>query len=679
MIPSQFLFGAAYYDEYMPYDRIDTDFQLMRDAGMNVIRIAESTWSTWEPTDGNFDFTHLNRMLNVAQKYDLQVIIGTPTYAIPSWLAKKHPDILSTTKDGPSIYGHRQLSDITNPNYRRYAERIIRRLMEEIKDVPHIIGFQLDNETRSGGDTSPRTQALFVRSLKEKYPDINGFNRAFGLDYWSNRVDDWDAFPDIRGTINGSLSAAYKAFLRDQITEFLHWQCNILKEYIRKDQFITHNFDFSWITCSHGIHPEVNQKDCAEFMDIAGTDIYHLSQDNLDGATIAFGGSVGRSLKKAPYLVLETQSQGQVQWLPYPGQLRLQAYSHLSNGAASVMYWNWHSIHNAIESYWKGILSHDLKPGRIYDELNAWRHEITGMEDHLQIIKKQGVVAILADNRSLNGIDEFPYQTYDEPGQYNNVLREIYDTLYKMNIETDIVYRDDDFSAYPILIVPMLYSADEDTIRSLEKYVENGGHLLVTFRSFFSDENIKIYPDDQPHGLTGLFGMSYSEFTIPKDVSVSFSDNPEIDNEKEYPVKKWMEFLTPTTADVWARYVHHDWNGNAITHNRYGSGSATYLGAGLDETGYHELIKRILNVAGIPIPENKFPTIRRNGINRAGKNVIYLINYSSEPGVYNYDGKPGHILVDENGISPENNSAKTVSPGDKIELAPWNLVVVETE
>lgn len=84
MIPSQFLFGAAYYDEYMPYDRIDTDFQLMRDAGMNVIRIAESTWSTWEPTDGNFDFTHLNRMLNVAQKYDLQVIIGTPTYAIPS-------------------------------------------------------------------------------------------------------------------------------------------------------------------------------------------------------------------------------------------------------------------------------------------------------------------------------------------------------------------------------------------------------------------------------------------------------------------------------------------------------------------------------------------------------------------------------------------------------------------
>ena len=46
-----FLYGAAYYEEYMPYERTETDFRLMKEAGMNVIRIAESTWSTWEPED----------------------------------------------------------------------------------------------------------------------------------------------------------------------------------------------------------------------------------------------------------------------------------------------------------------------------------------------------------------------------------------------------------------------------------------------------------------------------------------------------------------------------------------------------------------------------------------------------------------------------------------------------
>ena len=51
-------YGAAYYDEYMPYDRIETDMTMMEKAGMNVIRIAESTWSTWEPQEGQYDFSH---------------------------------------------------------------------------------------------------------------------------------------------------------------------------------------------------------------------------------------------------------------------------------------------------------------------------------------------------------------------------------------------------------------------------------------------------------------------------------------------------------------------------------------------------------------------------------------------------------------------------------------------
>ncbi|MBR1743488.1 MAG: beta-galactosidase, partial [Lachnospiraceae bacterium] len=203
----EFLFGAAYYDEYMPYDRIDTDFQMMKDMGFNVVRIAESTWSTWEPVEGVFDFTHLHRMLDAAKKYDIKVIVGTPTYAIPAWLHKKHPDVLSVTKNGPELYGRRQNIDISNPHFLKYAERIIRKLMEEAKDHPQVIGYQLDNETRSAGAASAETQKIFVERMKKKYPDLEAFNLEFGLNYWSNRIGRWEDFPDVRGTINGSLSA----------------------------------------------------------------------------------------------------------------------------------------------------------------------------------------------------------------------------------------------------------------------------------------------------------------------------------------------------------------------------------------------------------------------------------------------------------------------------------------
>ena len=159
-------FGAAYYSEYLPYDRVEQDMEWMEQAGMNTIRIAESTWSTIEPSDGVFDFTHLDKMLDAAARHHISVIIGTPTYAIPTWLSRKYPDILAVTADGPGLYGTRQNMDITHAGYLFHCERVIRAIMEHIRDIPHIIGFQLDNETKSYGTAGMRVQAMFVEELK---------------------------------------------------------------------------------------------------------------------------------------------------------------------------------------------------------------------------------------------------------------------------------------------------------------------------------------------------------------------------------------------------------------------------------------------------------------------------------------------------------------------------------
>src|ERR1700712_3718615 len=94
------LYGVAYYDEYMPYDRLDKDVKMMKAAGINVVRIAESTWSTVEPKEGVYDFSHIDRVLNAMHKAGIHVIVGTPTYAVPTWLVKKYPDVLAITARG---------------------------------------------------------------------------------------------------------------------------------------------------------------------------------------------------------------------------------------------------------------------------------------------------------------------------------------------------------------------------------------------------------------------------------------------------------------------------------------------------------------------------------------------------------------------------------------------------
>lgn len=667
------LIGAAYYTEYMPYERVEKDMQLMKEAGINTIRIAESTWSTWEPQDNTFDFSKLHHVLSMAEKYGLNVIIGTPTYAVPSWLIKKYPDIMAITKHGQEIYGGRQHFDLTNPVFRKYCQRITQRLMEEQKNYKCVIGFQLDNETRAADAANPGTQKLFVEYLKKKYPDINEFNHEFGLDYWSNRVDNWDDFPDIRGTINGSLSAAYKKFLREVITDFLSFLASIVREYMRPDQFITHNFDYAWDDHSVGLQPLVDQPEAAECMDIAGCDIYHKSNEDLTGIEIDFGGAIARSLKKDNYLVLETACQGLTQWLPYPGQIRLQAYSHLSSGADSIMYWHWHSIHNAIESYWKGILSHDLKPNREYYEIKEYAGEMNILKQHLLHLTKKADAAILLDQRSLTGLDEFPINS---GLNYNQIFRWMHDTCYKMNLETDIIYKDSDFSEYKLLFIPALYSATKETIEKLRAYVLSGGHLILGFKSCFSDEELKIYDGDQPFMMTDLIGASYSDFTYPKNTGLLIKNSS--GEETKASLSKWIELLIPSDAEVWARYDNPFWkNYAAITHKKNTLGSVTYLGCFFEEKELEMLIRRVIREEKINIHLKKehFPVIVKEGLGQNLKKIRYIFNYSNHAEEYCHEASNEKVLLNNNHVLPLDGN-EIVRPGDILKIEPWNLIIL---
>ena len=680
-------FGAAYYSEYLPYDRVEKDMEMMEKAGMNVIRIAESTWSTLEPQEGVYDFTHIDRMLDAAARHHISVIVGTPTYAVPTWLVKKYPDILAITQNGRERYGHRQNMDITNPDYLSHAERVIRVLMEHVKDVPHVIGYQLDNETKSYGTAGPRVQAMFVDYLKENFPDINDFNHEFGLDYWSNRVNDWDDFPDVRGTINQSLAAEFCKFQRSLVTKFLSWQADIVREYKRDDQFITQNFDFDWTTHSIGYQSQVDQYDASRCMTVAGADIYHPSNEELTGAAITVCGNISRSLKKDNYLILETEAQGLTPWLPYPGQLRLQAYSHIANGSNSVMYWHWHSIHNAIESYWKGVLSHDFSENETYREAVVIGNEWNKIGFHLKNLKKENKIAIMLDNASLTGFTQFPLEKAGANG-YNTVMRWFSDALYRLNIEYDMISsREQDFSGYECLIVPALYSAPESLLLALDSYVRNGGHLISTFRSGFSDEYLKIYPDMQPHILHECLGLHYDQFTHPhhvdivpvqSDVMAAAQEHFSHPDDSAFSLTssacEWMELITCDTAVPVLKYSHPAYERYAAAaKNQYGNGSTLYFGTMFEND---ELLESVLlsflhetGFSGGDLSSDAphYPLIIKRGINDSGKELCYYLNYSKDPVSVTHRGKDGIELVSETSIVC----------GDKIDLGGWGVAVVE--
>ena len=674
----ELLYGAAYYDEYMPYDRLDKDVEMMKKAGINTVRIAESTWSTCEPQPGVFDFSHVERVMDAMEEAGINVIIGTPTYAVPTWMVKAHPDVLAETVRGRGIYGARQIMDITHPVYLFYAERVIRELMKLTAHRKCVIGFQLDNETKYYGTAGKNVQEQFVKYIREKFhDDLDALNYEFGLDYWSNRINAWEDFPDVRGTINGSLGAEFEKFQRTLVDKFLGWQADIVNEYRREDQFVTHNLDFEWRGYSYGIQPYVNHFHASQCLTIAGTDIYHPTQDDLTGAEIAFGGDLIRSLKQDNYLVIETEAQGFPGWTPYKGQLRLQAYSHLASGANSVMYWHWHSIHNSFETYWKGLLSHDFQENATYREACIIGNEFARLGKHLVNLKKKNEVAVLVSNEALTALNWFRIQE-QAPGAdaksiyYNDVMRWMYDTLYHMNVECDFIWPEsENLEQYKAIVVPALYAAPDELLIRLKQYVENGGTLIASFKTAFANENVKVSHQVQPHILSNCFGVHYDQFTFPKNVGLTGEVIPEKPDQKgnAHPAANvFMELLVSEGAEVLASYEHYNWKDYAaITRNHYGKGQAVYIGCMTDEETLKSVYKAVLPEAGVEIPEYHYPIIVRKGLNDLGKTVCYFLNYSGMELQMPYDYK--------NGIELLENTA--VENGTALQMPAWGVKIVE--
>ena len=351
------------------------------------------------------------------------------------------------------------------------------------------------------------------------------------------------------------------------------------------------------------------------------------------------------------------------------------------------MYWHWHSIHNAIESYWKGVLSHDFSENETYREAVVIGNEWNKIGSHLKNLKKENKIAIMLDNASLTGFTQFPLEKAGANG-YNTVMRWFSDALYRLNIEYDMISsREQDFSGYECLIVPALYSAPESLLLELDSYVRNGGHLITTFRSGFSDEYLKIYPDMQPHILHECLGLHYDQFTHPhhvdivpvqSDVMAAAQEHFSHPDDSAFSLTssacEWMELITCDTAVPVLKYSHPAYERYAAAaKNQYGNGSTLYFGTMFEND---ELLESVLlsflhetGFSGGDLSSDAphYPLIIKRGINDSGKELCYYLNYSKDPVSVTHRGKDGIELVSETSIVC----------GDKIDLGGWGVAVVE--
>ena len=229
-------FGAAYYPELWPAAQVAQDIALMREAGMNCMRMGEFAWSRMEPQPGRYDFDWLHAVVDQLAAAGIAAILGTPTATPPIWLIEQHPEVLGVSDQGVvKQHGARRHACPTNPVYRDFCARIVTQMAREFGQDPNVIGWQIDNEiyvTNPGpvGCCCRVCQQKYHEAMRQRYGTIAALNAAWGTGLWSQEYQSFEQLPIPRTDTwhHPALQQTWMQAQSDACVDFVHAQADIL-------------------------------------------------------------------------------------------------------------------------------------------------------------------------------------------------------------------------------------------------------------------------------------------------------------------------------------------------------------------------------------------------------------------------------------------------------------------
>ena len=174
-----------------------------------------------------------------------------------------------------------------------------------------------------------------------------------------------------------------------------------------------------------------------------------------------------------------------------------------------------------------------------------------------------------------------------------------YTRLWRDNITVDFAHPSADLDRHRLVIVPQMYLLDEEAAENLRGYVQNGGHLVVSYFSGVVDRNDAVHPQGLSGPLGEVLGIEVKEFaplTAGTTVRLSLAD-------VSLTADVWTDRLavTGSDTDVVARFVDGPAAGGpAVTRRRLGDGEAWYLATRLDVDALATVLEPLYDRAGLP-------------------------------------------------------------------------------
>lgn len=607
--------GVYYYPEAWNPEQWDRDFAKMAEMGFEFTHMAEFAWAQIEPSEGKYNFSWLDKAVELAAKHHLKIIMCTPSATPPVWLTEKYPEVLVVKPDGqPAMHGTREHYCWSSPKYKELTQKVVEAMAQHFASDKRIWGWQIDNEPSHYGtlDYNPAAQTAFKQWLQRKYQTIEALNKAWGTAFWSGVYSSFSQIelPNTNRLISDAASPAsildMKRFNADECAGFISLQYKTLRKHIIHSQFITTNFmnghtdvdpwrskDLDFIT--YTMYP------VAGYTDGVGEQGFRMG----DPWRISYANDFFRALKGVTG-VMELQP-GQVNWgkynpQPYPGAVRMWLWNAFAGGLDIICSYRFRQPLFGGEQFHYGMVGTDgttpSNGGRQYSQFMSEIREL-----RKQWNPKDKEPADYAERRTalVYNIDNV-WSTTIQPqtNQWKQIghITKYYNALKSLTIPVDIADEQKDLTKYRFAVLPAYELTDKETIDKWTNYAMQGGNLIISVRTALKDKNGHFPEGEWASAIHNLIGGKIEmNDMLPENRSakITFGTN-------EYKWNNWADIINPgENAEVWASYTDQFYAGKAaVIHRKVGKGSVTYIGADTDDGQLErDVIAKVFSQAGI--------------------------------------------------------------------------------
>ena len=607
--------GVYYYPEAWPESQWERDMENIRRQGFDFVHMGEFAWAFMEPDEGRFDFAWLEKNVRLASERGLKVVLCTPSPAPPVWLVQSHPEVLMIDNFGRRMqHGSRTQACWTVPLYRQYVAKIIAELGKRFGTHPAVWGWQIDNEVSHYGKYCycDFCQNAFRAWLQRKYGTIDKLNADWGCPFWSQMYQRFDQIripnqSELVAQVNPHALLDFNRWFAEQAAEFIRFQAEELRRQC-KNQWITTNF----MSLFEQVDPGMSKRD----LDVMTWTVYpahgNLNEGPLgyrlgSGAEIAFMHDFMRPMNGFEG-IMELQP-GQVNWgdvnpWPYPGAIRMWILRAFASGANLVCTYRYRQPLFGSELYHKGIVETDgvtTSPGgkeyvqAMRDMALLRKHFKAGMKAPKNYASRRTAFLFNFENRwdITNHLQTLRWNTIGH-------LMKYYKALKCLGCPVDVVAEDVDFSGYPFLVAPAYQLLDAALVERWTRYVEAGGHLILSCRTGQKDRRGQLWEGPWASPILKLIGARIPLYDVlPEPVSGKVTAGT-----KTYDWTAWAESLDPDPGTtVLARYADQFYAGNAAAVTRtLGRGTVTYVGVeSADGELEKALVRGVFEKANIPV------------------------------------------------------------------------------